>query len=96
MANGYRLEQADILKRGQVLVFEYVSKGDYAGFYKEAWNFVFELEIDIQTAKQLDDQPQLELYKNALRAISNLVESIISRHDREIIMEEFKNGPPQS
>jgi hypothetical protein len=92
MANGYRLEQIDILKRGHDLVFEYVAKGNYADFYKEAWNFVFELEIDIQTAQQLDDTNQLALYTKALHALSNLVEGIIARHDREIIMEEFNNG----
>jgi hypothetical protein len=93
MANGYRLEQIDILKKGHDLVFEYVAKSDYAGFYKEAWIFVFELEIDIRTAKELGDVNKLTLYTKALHALSNLVEGIISRHDREIIMEEFNNGP---
>lgn len=92
MANGYRLEQEVILTRVNALLTRYAYIGDYQNFYKETWNFLFELRIDLKTAKALNDEKRIQYYESAIHALEELVASIISKQNKNIIEDEFKEG----
>lgn len=91
MANGYRLEQDVIISRARQLVERYAKVADFENFYKEAWNFLFEIRIDLKTATELRDNTRITLYTTSITALLDLVAGIISKHNKHLIEEEF-NG----
>lgn len=78
MADGYRLEQEDILGKGRELIDDFAAQGNFCGFYKAAWKLIFEINIDYNTAVQARNKDRERLYVNAVIATTNMVESTIN------------------
>lgn len=89
MADGYRLDQATIISRVKDITTRYVSVGDYESFYRESWNFLFEIHIDLKTATLLKDQKRIELYNKTVLGLTDLVMSIIAEKSKLDINREF-------
>lgn len=89
MANGYRLEQKLIISRVKDITTRYAEIGDFESYYRECWNFYFELQIDLKNAIIQKDTKRIELYEKSINSLSTLVASIISEQHKLNIKKEF-------
>lgn len=77
----YRLSQDDILARGPQLLDQLLIEKEQhlpITFYRKAWEFLFELRIDLDVAMTEKNIERQKLYLTAITAVSNMVKSILT------------------
>lgn len=88
----YKLERDEILKRGPIMLDNLLQPSRDSIFWREAWAFVFELQIDLETAMAEKDDERIQLYINAIKATGNMVKGVMDTYK----LYEMLNGPDES
>jgi hypothetical protein len=84
----YRLSQDDVLARGPALLDYLASPATAPFFWKKAWEFLFELQIDLETAMRENDINREKLYVGGIRATGNMVKGVLDTYKLYGILNE--------